>query len=531
VHKTNRPHNNIQTTIYNYIGSIILDSHTNRWINRVNFLSVLFYVHEQKPGTKDNTITYHNTISYTSSSPVFVQKRCMSERLLIGDNQLIYPLEIYFIDIPEENMSNDTTEVMYEYTNTGECVPRNVTHVRFRPSVSKIGKEGAFQECTELREVILNDGLREIGNSAFRECHSLKSITLPSSVTKIGDEAFRDCSSLKKVVLNEGILEIGDCAFDSCSSLQSITLPSTVTEIGSYAFDSCISLAEIVLNDGLKKIGDESFAHCCSLECIEIPSSVMEISQFAFDSCNHLREVVLSDGLKRIRQSAFQYCTALQSITIPFTVLEIDNNAFSKCTHLRDVVLNDGIKRIETNAFQDCPSLEHIAIPSTVIEIDQHAFNNCNRLREVVLVNEEVQIGQRSFWGCSSLERFKFPRLSTRLNSIIQAGQRDIEAKMDDISDLEWRGGELVIPATHRQVIDRWGVASQSLVKVDKEKLDKVEGLVRYYEMKEATTLLELALWKARIDQIDDDVEPTNRDAYRIEVPGPVKDVILQYLN
>ena len=47
--------------------------------------------------------------------------------------------------------------------------------------------------------------------------------------------------------------------------------------------------------------------------------------------------------------------------------------------------------------------------------------------------------------------------------------------------------------------------------------------------MKEATTLFELALWKARIDQADD--ANGNRNAHRIEVPGPVKDAILQYLR
>lgn len=34
--------------------------------------------------------------------------------------------------------------------------------------------------------------------------------------------------------------------------------------------------------------------------------------------------------------------------------------------------------------------------------------------------------------------------------------------------------------------------------------------LVKYYEMKEATTLSELALWKAKIDQTDDEVNPTS---------------------
>jgi len=56
------------------------------------------------------------------------------------------------------------------------------------------------------------------------------------------------------------------------------------------------------------------------------------------------------------------------------------------------------------------------------------------------------------------LERFRFPRLSTRLDNIIQAGQRDIEAKMDDIPAIEWRSGELSIPAFRQEIEDRLGI-------------------------------------------------------------------------
>ena len=64
-----------------------------------------------------------------------------------------------------------------------------------------------------------------------------------------------------------------------------------------------------------------------------------------------------------------------------------------------------------------------------------------------------------------------------------------------------------------------------------KQSYDEVYKLISYYEMKEATSLFELALWKAKIDQVDDVVELASRDASRIEVPGPVKAKILQYVR
>jgi hypothetical protein len=45
--------------------------------------------------------------------------------------------------------------------------------------------------------------------------------------------------------------------------------------------------------------------------------------------------------------------------------------------------------------------------------------------------------------------------------------------------------------------------------------------------MKEATAISELALWKAKLDQARSNV--TSKNEYRIEVSGPVKDVILEY--
>jgi len=382
-----------------------------------------------------------------------------------------------------DNIREETpaSVVEYEYTGSDHHVPNNMTHVRIHPTVTKI-ESWSFHNRRSLKEVVFNEGLVCIGMNAFCGCTALQSINIPSTVIEIDHDAFRSCTGLKEVVLNEGLTIIGSSAFHDCKSLQSITIPSTVDEI----------------------------------------------SMTVFIRCNSLREVVLSDGLKKIAGHSFQSCTSLQSITIPSTVDEIGSSAFYSCTDLQDVVLNERTKRIKISAFAKCTSLRSIKLPSAVIEIDRHAFRDCLELREVVIHNEEVQIGDYAFENCSSLERFKFQNhsLLNRLDNIIQAGQRGIEAKLDDIPGLEWRGGELSVPTVHRP---SYFGAVETIAMVDKEKLDKIKGLISYYEMKEATTLFELALWKAKIDQAD--ISNADRAACRVEVPGPVKDTILQYLR
>jgi len=89
--------------------------------------------------------------------------------------------------------------------------------------------------------------------------------------------------------------------------------------------------------------------------------------------------------------------------------------------------------------------------------------------------------------------------------------------------EIEWEreGGEIYIPVEVTRRRDSW--------KGLKQRVDQIVKCIKYYEVREATTLFDLALWKAKIDQVDDTTS-LDRDACRVDVPGPVKDAIMQFL-
>ena len=159
----------------------------------------------------------------------------------------------------------------FEYGDKGCVVPKDVTIVRFHPSVVEVENE-AFKNCNNLREVVFNDGLQKIGSKAFYYCTSLSSITLPSTVTEIDTWAFGRCN-LRGVVLNDGLRKIGWYAFYGCStSLSSITIPSTVTEIGGYAFCSCNNLRDVIWHGVPREISKDAFFNGTSLERFSFPT-------------------------------------------------------------------------------------------------------------------------------------------------------------------------------------------------------------------------------------------------------------------
>ena len=63
---------------------------------------------------------------------------------------------------------------------------------------SKTHTPGAamFRADPAAEEIIVPDGVTEIGNRAFACCMNLQYVTLPESVTYIGEDAFSECENL-----------------------------------------------------------------------------------------------------------------------------------------------------------------------------------------------------------------------------------------------------------------------------------------------------------------------------------------------
>ena len=259
--------------------------------------------------------------------------------------------------------------------------------------------------------------------------------------------------------------------------------------------------------------------------------SVKEVDDHLFQNCEQLKEVVLNEGLQKIGDCSFWMRGSLQSITFPSTITKVSSHAFCWCSGLETVLLNEGLQMIGKNdAFSGCSSLERIAIPFTVDEIDAFTFYGCQRLREVGLHEGVQKIASNAFGSCTSLERFTFPNLSIRMDNIIRVGQTEVEDKIDNIRGTiaQRRGSELFVSVSSGEWRINW--QRHGNWETIKQTLDRIDQLLTYYELREATTLLELAMWKSKIDKAE--TRPIiNRDVYRIEIPGPVKNTILQYLN
>lgn len=92
----------------------------------------------------------------------------------------------------------------------------------------------------------LADGVTEITAAALADCTDIYarafshnsvivSATIPANIDEIGESAFNTCTSLAEVTIENGVKSIGDLAFLETDLLQ-ITIPSSVTKMGNCVF-------------------------------------------------------------------------------------------------------------------------------------------------------------------------------------------------------------------------------------------------------------------------------------------------------
>ena len=312
--------------------------------------------------------------------------------------------------------------LFYNKTPGTEATPmdrwRDLKEVVIEEGVTEIGVD-AFSVCTSLETVTLPESLQKIGEGAFEYCSSLSEIQIPANVTVIGQRAFHCCKKLTSVTIPEGVTEIDDATFAYCEELSTVVIPETVTKIGSAAFQNC-GFSSINIPATVKETDSRAFAGCHSMQKATI--SVETVGEQTFYSCDALTEVEFTSEVKTIGGGAFHSCTALAEIKIPDNVTSIGDGIFMSCKALKRVVFEGGTVK---NSTLGNPALQELIISGSATldvsftagyskstletvkigkgEIGNSAFNNCKNLTTVELGNGVTSIGKSAFLNCTQL--------------------------------------------------------------------------------------------------------------------------------
>ena len=110
----------------------------------------------------------------------------------------------------------------------------SLTSIVIPSTVHTISYE-AFTRCTSLVNIEIKEGVKKVGGRAFQECTSLQTVSLPSTITTINGHAFSGCS-IRQLRLPAGIQDIQQKVLSGCNHIFSIELPETLDAVKAFQF-------------------------------------------------------------------------------------------------------------------------------------------------------------------------------------------------------------------------------------------------------------------------------------------------------
>ena len=209
----------------------------------------------------------------------------------------------------------------------------------------------------QIKNVVIGNGITEIGEYTFYNLKSLTSVKMADSVTRIGSYAFYESKKLKTVKLSENLQYLDTGVFYKCSALATIQLPASIKEIGDEAFTAS-GLSSVTVADGVQTAMYHLF----------YPRDYGEY---------HLYHIFLPIGITAIGFGAFAYCPSLPydspECVLPNGVTAISYEAFTQ-TNVRFVWLSEGTTKLSHYAFYQCYNLRYIFIPPSCQEFGESAL-------------------------------------------------------------------------------------------------------------------------------------------------------------
>ena len=277
-----------------------------------------------------------NTVTEIGST---FQNCSVQEITILGKSPSIRLIDVN--NLNKVNIPDGTIDVTIRSSSLSHLeVPASVTYLDLTcdnlvqlklPSELEI----LFLHCANLKDIDIPNSVYKLN---LRGCSSIDKITIPSNVITLEDYdnnggAFQDCINLKEITLNEGLQSIPSHTFENCTSLESIHLPSNIENIGENAFANS-GITKIQCPDSVRHIDDEAFANS-AISKIELPCNLNFIGTRAFADSN-LTEISLPITLCSIGDEAFAR-TNLTEITISCTFAELGRELFADCQNLEQL--------------------------------------------------------------------------------------------------------------------------------------------------------------------------------------------------
>ena len=324
------------------------------------------------------------------------------------------------------------------------------------PDYSSSTRAPWYQYNARINELVIGEGVTNVGAYAFQSMTQIASVTLSSTVTKIGVSAFAVCKALVDMELTKTVATVDSYAFYGCTNLKELRILGKNTAFSG----SAATVPEIALIRGQENSKASEYAN-------KYNKTYLDLDAVAQGSCGDSlkwkvtadRELVIfgagamTDFSSAARAPWYNaYCNTIESVTVREGVTTIGSYAFQNCKKITLVTLPSTLTSIGVSAFSLCSSLPEIEIPENVEMLGSYAFYKCTGMTDIRFLSVEMTITssantipETATIHCaagSKAEKYaeKFARPVNRIIVVLAEGSCG--------EDVTWKyisGGELII--------------------------------------------------------------------------------------
>ncbi len=230
-------------------------------------------------------------------------------------------------------------------------------------SIKVLNKKAFYSNC--YNQIILEEGVTNIGDECFGYCDFLEEITLPSSTSEFGKNVFTCCQNLSEITVAEdnAVLSADENTLYNkdktkilwvSSTLTEYTIIESVTEIPTALFRGSRTLKSVTINADLEWLPCSTFMECISLTTVTI-NGVIENVAGLYDNPDAIDDPNMPGYVDTSNYGAFMVCQQLSSISFPEGLKYIGKAAFSRCSSLTAINLPASVETIADDAFWTQP--------------------------------------------------------------------------------------------------------------------------------------------------------------------------------
>lgn len=343
--------------------------------------------------------------------------------------------ELSYKSIPDGKLTDLDLEDADEVLNLGYNKFVNKIKTLYLGRNIKVGtyqdkdKYSPFDDVTtignsfiSLEDLTIGSKVNAICDYFCQDNTALTSLFIPENVKTIGKKAFYRNYNLNEIIFDEGVESIGESAFgygedefnmnyeiiNKAKTFSQITIPSSVKDIYPYAF-SGIKVQHLDFSEGVKNLHNRCFM-CIKTDSLYLPSSIILGKHCCFT--NSKLKFVDASKVKGELNGAFSYNKLLENIILNNELKAIHSD-FVFCCSLTKIKLPNKLREIGNGEFL-CTPIEHLHIPSETEKVGAEILSsewNCSYIPSVTLEGNEfspmVKLDDSFCWSGETVESEK----------------------------------------------------------------------------------------------------------------------------